>query len=255
LTTAPQTPAFMDFEVPEQLPERSSEAVYRVLAAGAQLPPARMSAKSNNTHLHFHMVMDPLSFRYDSDLSLFEDNFEQVWAPIYDRNGKLQGPDSNFGEIKEAFLAIGYPITNAASAQALVGKTFLFRNRKKTRTFKKADASGNTTEDSRDTWLLLPVEEIANYEPSGVVPTVTRGKKAAVPSAANVPDNAAVALPILKQLLEGKREDEYFATIMGSGNPEVSKAPYIVEASTDPKALTARLQAIGMRQIDGRLVN
>ena len=103
----------------------------------------------------------------------------------------------------------------------------------------------------------IPVEELdSNWQPTGTVQTIQRPRnRASVPSAATVTTNDAVVLPKLAKILEGKMESEYLQAIIASGDPEVGVQPYITEAGGNPSALTARLVAIGMRQLNGMLVN
>lgn len=258
MTTAPADIAqFMDFEVPEHLSENASEIIGRVLGLGGALPPAKMVQKSNNPYMHFHTIVEPLSVKYDSDLTKFDDNFEHIWTPMYTQSNKPQGPQSNFGELKEAFAKCGFVITNAESVKPIVGKVFRFVNRKKTIDFGKVNATtGLKDKDEKDFWLLIPVEVMPdNWQPTGTVQTIQRPRnRNTVPSAASVGGNDAVVLPKLREILDGVAENEYLQAIIASGDSEVGVQPYITEAGGNPSALTARLTAIGMKVVDGKLV-
>lgn len=253
-------PQYIDFEVPEELPETSGRIIGRVLAAGAQFPPEkRVAAQGGTPRAEFHLVVEPLNFKFDSDKTKFEDDYEHEWYPIYNKNGELQNANSKFGKVKAAFLKLGYPIRNMQDAQILVGKVFAFTKIKETIAFKKPDPNDpeKTIDDPRDIYTMVPVEEMpADYVHVGSVPVFKRPKvSASAPSAATVADNAAVALPILAEVLNGKTEDEYFTAITVTKDTNILRQPYITEASSDPHALTMRMISSGlMRQEGDRLV-
>jgi hypothetical protein len=244
---------YLDFDIAEELPEASFRWVGKVIAAGAQMPPARKQAKIGGTpRPELHITVEPLSYRNDSDRSRFEDDFEHGWYALQNKNGEQAKAGSNLDYLKRAFAKLGFPITNNASCAAFVGKIFFFEYQQVKRTFGKGeDATENVS------WILVPVEgPLPSYNHTGPVQVVKRPRGAtAAPTAASFADNADVALPKLRDILNGKEESDYFTALTESGDADVLRAPYIVEASSDARALTVRMIDSGlMRQVDGKLV-
>ena len=242
-----------NWEVPEELPKSSGRVVGRILSAGAQYPPERKSAKitasGNTPRPEFTIVIEPLNFKYNSDRTMFDDDFEHAAYPMYNKNGEIANADSKFGRLKTALLKYGFPITNAESSKALIGKVFVWENRKDTVNFGTEEVP-----DMRDFYTLIPNEQLPDgYTHTGGTPVFDRPRKkaGAAPSAASVADNATTALPKLAKFLNGKTESEYFDALTGSGDGDVLRAPYIVEASTDAHALTMRMVDSGLMKQDG----
>lgn len=249
----------MDFELPEELPERSSQSVYRIVGARAAFPPSALQAKIGGTpRMNLEFVYEPLDFRYDSDKTKFEDDLEHAWFAMFDKNGDPAAKGSNLDVVKQAFSKLSFPITNKTSLDALIGKNFVMENKRITRTFKKPDPNnpGETIDEESNSYVLVPVAPAADdYTHTGPTKTFTRPRnKAVAASAAMTAENASEALPKLIKVLEGKSESEYMNAIVGSKDPDITRAPYIVEASSNPRALTNRMLEAGMRQLDGKLV-
>ncbi len=249
----------LDFEIPEELPERGLRSVYDIVVATAGFPPSKLQDRRQGTpRINAHIALQPVSFRLESDMTIFDDNLEHLWLAMFDKNGDLVQPDSNFGIVKDAFSKAGFTIRNKADLEKLVGTRWYFENRRIKRTFKKADPNnpGETIEEESTNYLLVPVTPCPEYVHSGPLKTVNRPRKAAVAaSSAMSADNAAEALPRLMQVLEGKTESEYMTAMVASKDETIVRAPYIVEATSNPAALTTRMLEAGMRQIDGKLVN
>lgn len=255
MTSAPVAPQYVDFEVPEELPKSSGRILGKIVVFGAQMPPEKRAAKVGGTpRPALHLAVDPVNFKYNSDRSLgFEDDFEHDWYELQDRNGATPKADSKLGKLKAAFAKLGYSITNGASCAALVGKYFVFEKDKETITFKKQDEQGNEVDDPRDIYTLVPVEALPDdYVHIGATPVFPRPRKSGqATSAASIADNASVAGPKLAEILNGKTEGEFFDALTESQDSDVLRAPYIVEASTDPHALAMRMVNMGLMTLQG----
>ena len=263
MTTA--TTTYVDFDLPDDLPERGSKAVYRVVEAGAALPPARkqasITANGGKVQPEFHLDLVPLSFRYENTPgSQFEDDHEHIWAPMFDRNGELVGPDSKLGLLKAGFKKIGISVNNRAEAAALAGKVIVFENRRRTINFKKTNEQGEVVDDPKNFWDLIPVElGDDNYKHTGSVPVRQRGPRtaASMPNVAQQVTNSAEVLPALMRVLNGKSESEYLQAIMAANAEDAATIKtaqaVLVEAASNTGALTQRMTDAGMRLIDGKL--
>lgn len=263
-TTATAAPAFdaLDFEIPEELQERSRTWVGELIFAGAQMPPekraAAISANGRMVRPEFHIVIDPRSFKYNSDRSKgFEDDYEHGWYALTDSNGEPAKAGSNLDLLKKAFAKLGFVITNRQQAEALVGLVFEWETRKITpKRNVKDDVTGEWSEvEGKPYYVILPVKLVeTDWQPTGSVQVIDRPRVAgggSAPNAASVDPNAAAALPILAEVLNGKTEKEYFKALTDSKKVDILKPPYITEASANPHALTMRMISSTLMRQDG----
>ena len=246
-------------ELPEELPEATSTWVGAIVAAEFAMPPERkqlaIRAGGGEVRPELHFAIQPQSFRYESDRSMFPDDLEHIWVPVFRRDGEINGKGSMLDDYSQAFRGLGYPIRNDADLTRLVGKKFRFR------TFqKKLNAEGIT-----DPWLRVPVEPADDYVAPATTPVRHRppkraeGQSLASLSTRAVDDTAAVN--VLKRVLEGKTEAEYLNAILTSasqvgedGAKLIMGEPFLSEAM-GKAALTERMVTAGMQVIAGRLVS
>lgn len=255
MTTEP-----FEIEIPDELPESSGGGIYEVVECGYANPPAKkamaITASGGTVRPEFHYVLQPLSFRYESDRSLFENDLEEEWAPVYNTNGDLNSKSSKFGRIKEAIEALGYRIRTNADCAALVGKKFRI-----TRTELQFNIEGR-----KNPWVTLLTEPADDYEPPSSVPVRYRPPRqqqaqslASLGGGSTGPSQEAMSA--LADVLDGTAESDYFSAIIGAKathGEAVAKTvvtePFLTE-SRDASTLTERMVSSGlMAMVDGKLV-
>ena len=247
-----------DVELPDELDESTSTWIGEIVKAEFALPPTRKQqaivAGGGTPRPEFHLAIQPLSFRYESDRSKFDNDLEDRWTPVYRKDGSLQTKGSTLDEYKQAFMALGYPLRNNADAAALVGKKFRFST-----VVKKVEGYS-------DQWLAIPDEPADDYVAPATVQVRYRPPrpKTGQPVQAFGNGNHATAdltkpTEILKRVLQDKSEAEYLTAIVTSAGvvgdadaKAVMTEPFISEAQAG-SPLTSRMVAAGMTVVDGRL--
>jgi hypothetical protein len=250
----PTTQYMDDIELPEDMATQERVSVMRIADVAFQLPPERMQAKrkerGQTIYPMFHIDWEPLSFKYDFNPAVFTDNpnnYEQQWVTMMSNDGKTLGGKTQFGQLFEAFKALGYPLTkNSVFRPLLVGKIF------KVRSFNEPYTDANGVK--RDSWNLVPVEELTEYTGPATPQVFKRGYGGSGGGSGGVSRNepTAEAIAALKEAINGKTEDEYADALFDSGNPIIMCDPFMAEAA-DKDALTARLTALGGKVISGRV--
>lgn len=255
-----------DIELPEELPEPDRTWVAQIPdsddAIGFMMPPQRMqdSRKTRGLPVQpvFHVDWKPLSFRYDFNPAVFDDNpnnYQRDWVPFLDNDGKLMGPQASFGQMATAFKKLGYPITkNDVFRPQLRGKIFRVQNKVEEYPEKrdgKVVLDENGKPKMRKAYTTIPVEELSEYHHIGELRTVKRGYEGSNSGIQTTePSDAQIAA--LKAALHGKKPTEFTDAIFDSGDATIMCDPFIPEAENG--ILIDRLVKYGGKTISGMVV-
>lgn len=242
-----------EIELPDELPAAERVSVMRIHHIGIELPPERLAnaikARGGKVQPMFHIAWEALSFKYDFNPEVFDDQYEHQWLTIFTNDGNLMGPTSQFGVVKESFKTCGYALTKNSVFQPQLTNT-IWKTKLVSEKWQRKDKDGNVEREGTS-WNTLVVEQLPTYTPPSDPRVIKRGYgggssgiKAAEPSTEQI---AAV-----KVALNGKSEDEYVDAIMFSGNPLVAADPFLAEAG-DPARLTERMLRYGGKVVSGRL--
>ena len=243
MTNEFQLPTYSSEVVPDELPEGGVFTYTgEIVSIGfAPTPKWKVEAltKANAAvpEKMFVMIVNPLSVGYDTDKTSWlwerEGNYRVEWVKFLDVKGRIIGPNSPFGVIKEGFRALNYLIRNEEDCKVLRGKKFVFESRPR-RYVEDPTAKPVLTD--------VPVEELpADYKYTGERRIFTRPNEPQSGATRVDPQANREATEKLVEALEGKAKNQFILAVAQVG----LSSPYIDEAA-DGEALIERMKRAGM---------
>jgi hypothetical protein len=253
------------WELPDELPQRAGRWVGQFTVVEIAMPPERIQRgimeRGASVYPRFHYAIQPLSFRYESDRSVFENDLEEKWLNVYDeKTGELVGQNSLFGQFRTALTKLGYRIKTPADCKALIGKAFEFETRKVD--FSRGEDSTETGIARSASYVAIPLTEVdlSTYRPPSPLPVRKRPFRREQASAAtierqmaNAQINDAVVAPKLLKALAGKGPSEWTMALISTQDPDLVRQPFLTEASAG--TIRTRLAAYGAKfDADGKVI-
>lgn len=239
-----------DIEMPDELPQPDRTAVQRLRICRYDPPPTRLAesirGRGGIVRPMFHAAWEPLSFKYDYNRAVFvdrTDDWDHQWLTCFTNDGDPMGPNSQFGQVQQAFKGLGCHLTKNAVMAQLEG--MVFKTRTVEEKYKKRDGT-----DGRS-FNVIPMEVLADYVPPAEVRVVRIGYGGGGGGVASSEPTAEV-IDALKKALHGKTPAEYMDVVVFGGNPTINIDPLVGEAS-DPERLTERLVRYGGKVMGGRI--
>lgn len=239
-----------DIDIEQEEIASSPVGVYRLVDA-------KMQRQNGKTKLH--MTWEPLSFKqvFNKEKYTFRtDDYTHDWLTAMTSDGRLMGNGTQFGKVKEAIEGIvGIKLTkNEVFSPILAGKVFKAERKResfaaKDRATGEAELNPDGTPRMINTYHILPIEELDDYDQPADVKTVRYGFDQ---SSAEVATVSAEQVSALKHAVNGKSEEEYVDALIDSGDALIVCDPFMSEAGNGVQ-LTDRLKALGGKIVSGRI--